>query len=117
MWDNSIGVELALLHFRERTHKLREEARIERELRQRHSGGSRRAKVKVLAYVFIRAERPSEVVERVRRIKGVLKADALQGSGEAIAVVEGRDLEGLEALVGHIKRLPGVVVVRSKLAA
>lgn len=115
MWDNSIGVELALLHFRERTHKLREEARIERELRQRHSGGSRRAKV--LAYVFIRAERPSEVVERVRRIKGVLKADALQGSGEAIAVVEGRDLEGLEALVGHIKRLPGVVVVRSKLAA
>lgn len=114
MWDNPISVELALLHFRERTHRLREEARIERELR-RHPGRSRRARV--LAYVFIRAERPCEVVERVRRIRGVLKADSLQGSSEAIAVVEERDLDGLEALVGRIKSLPGVVVARSKLAA
>jgi nitrate reductase NapAB chaperone NapD len=115
MWDNPISVELALLHFRERTHRLREEARLERELRQRRSGGTRRARV--LAYVFIRAERPSEVVEQVRRIRGVLKADTLQGSGEAIAVVEGRNLEGLEALVSRIKSLPGIVAAKSKLAA
>jgi hypothetical protein len=115
MWDNLVNVELALLHFRERTHKLREEARIERELRQQRSCGSRRARV--LAYVFIRAERPCEVIERVRRIRGVLMADALRGSSEAIAVVEGRDLEELEALVERIKSLPGVVVFKSKLTA
>ncbi|WP_018464947.1 Lrp/AsnC ligand binding domain-containing protein [Calidithermus timidus] len=115
MWNNPISIELAWLHFKERTHKLREEARIERALRQRHSGGSRRTRV--LAYVFIRAKRPCEVIERVRRIKGVLRADTLQGSDEAIAVVEGRDLEGLEALVGRIRNLPGVVVARSKRTA
>jgi len=110
MWNSMTGVDLALLEHKERISRLHEEARLVRELRQLF-------RTRVGAYVFIRAEHPAQVIAQVRRIRGVVKADALQGSSEAIAVVEGASLERLEALIGRIKSLPGVLAAKSKLAA
>lgn len=43
--------------------------------------------MKVWAYVFITTRQPRKVVQTIRRIPGVAKADALFGSPNAIAAV------------------------------
>jgi nitrate reductase NapAB chaperone NapD len=71
----------------------------------------------VSAYVFVSCIRPKAVLRNLRRLPGVVKADALAGSSEAIVVVEEESWEGLEALLSRIRDLPGVLAANSKLAA
>jgi hypothetical protein len=46
----------------------------------------------VWAYVFIHSRYPKRVLQRVRRIRGVVHADALFGTPDIIAVVAGTDV-------------------------
>ncbi|HZY42677.1 MAG TPA: hypothetical protein VFF59_11835 [Anaerolineae bacterium] len=44
--------------------------------------------MKIWAYVFITTSQPRKVVRTVRQIPGVVKADALFGTPDAIAIVK-----------------------------
>jgi DNA-binding Lrp family transcriptional regulator len=54
--------------------------------------------MKVWAYVFITTKQPRKVVQAIRQIPGVVKADGLFGSPDAIAIVEGEDIASMDAV-------------------
>ena len=54
--------------------------------------------MKVWAYIFISTNQPRKVVQAVRKIEGVVKADALFGTPDAIAIVEGNDIASMDAV-------------------
>jgi len=70
----------------------------------------------VWAYVFITSREPKRVVQAIRKIPGVVKADALLGSPDAIAVVEGTDIRSMDAVIDRIVEIPGIVGTDSKVA-
>jgi diamine N-acetyltransferase len=70
----------------------------------------------VQTYVFITTHRPRDVVQAVRRIPGVIRADALLGTPDAIALVEGRDIAEMDAVIDRIAELPDVEATDSKVA-
>jgi phosphohistidine swiveling domain-containing protein len=72
--------------------------------------------MKVWAYVFITTKQPRKVVQTIRQIPGVVKADALFGSPDAIAIVEGEDIASMDAVVDRIVEVPEVVGTDSKVA-
>jgi DNA-binding Lrp family transcriptional regulator len=72
--------------------------------------------MKVWAYVFISTKQPRKVVQAIRRIPGVLKADALFGSPDAIAIVEGEDVASMDAVIDLIVEVPEVDGTDSKVA-
>jgi phosphohistidine swiveling domain-containing protein len=72
--------------------------------------------MKVWAYVFITTREPRKVVQTIRQIPGVVKADALFGSPDAIAIVEGEDIASMDAVVDRIVEVPEVVGTDSKVA-
>lgn len=73
--------------------------------------------MKVQAYVFIDSENPGpkRVVREVRKIKGVVRADALLGTPDVIAAVEGNDIAEMDAVIDHIAELAGVLDTDSKV--
>ncbi len=71
---------------------------------------------KTLAYVFRTSKQPRKVVQAVRRLKGVVKADALFGSPDVIAIVEGDDFVSMDAVIDRIVRIPSVLGTDSKVA-
>jgi hypothetical protein len=73
---------------------------------------------KVWAYVFIDTENPGpkRVVREVRRLEGVVRADALLGTPDVIAIVEGDDIAGMDAVIDRIAELDGVLDTESKVA-
>jgi DNA-binding Lrp family transcriptional regulator len=71
---------------------------------------------KVWAYVFITTRQPRKVVQAIRKIPGVAKADALFGTPDAIAIVEGTDIASMDAVIDRIAQLPGVMGTDSKVA-
>jgi DNA-binding Lrp family transcriptional regulator len=72
--------------------------------------------MKVWAYVFISTKQPRKVVQTIRRMPGVLKADALFGSPDAIAIVEGEDVASMDGVIDRIVEVPEVDGTDSKEA-
>jgi len=70
----------------------------------------------VSAYVFITSKEPRKVVQQVRKIPGVVRADALLGTPDVIAIVEGGDIRLMDAVIDRIVEVPGVVGTDSKVA-
>lgn len=72
--------------------------------------------MKVWAYVFITSKQPRKAVQAVRKLPGVVKADALLGRPDAIAIVEGDDLAAMDAVIDRIVEVPEVLGTDSKVA-
>jgi DNA-binding Lrp family transcriptional regulator len=72
--------------------------------------------MKVWAYVFITTSQPRKVVQAVRKIPGVAKADGLFGTPDAIAIVEGKDIPSMDSVIDRIVEVPGVKGTDSKVA-
>jgi DNA-binding Lrp family transcriptional regulator len=72
--------------------------------------------MKVWAYVFITTRQPRNVVQAIRQIPGVVKADALLGTPDAIAIVEGEDIAKMDAVIDRIVEVPGILGTDSKVA-
>jgi hypothetical protein len=64
----------------------------------------------VEAYVFISTTdlAPQEACKEIRKLHGVVGADALKGSRKVFAIVEGQDESAMEAVVSSIRELPTV---------
>lgn len=73
--------------------------------------------MKAQAYVFIDTENPGpkKIVAEVRRIPGVVRADALFGTPDVIALVEGDDIAKMDAVIDRIAELDGVSHTDSKV--
>ncbi len=73
--------------------------------------------MKVQAYVFIDTDNPGpkRIVAEVRKIAGVARADALFGTPDVIAIVEGDDVAKMDAVIDQIAELPGVRDTDSKV--
>jgi DNA-binding Lrp family transcriptional regulator len=73
--------------------------------------------MKAQAYVFIdtRSPGPKRIVEAVRKIPGVLRADALLGTPDVIALVEGDDIARMDAVIDQIVEIDGVMDTNSKV--
>ena len=56
------------------------------------------------------------MVQAIRKIPGVVKADGLFGIPDAIAVVEGSDIRSMDAVIDKIAEAPDVVGTDSKVA-
>ena len=76
----------------------------------------RRAEQKVWAYVFITTKQPRLVVQAIRKIPGVVKADALFGTPDAIAIVEGEDIASMDSVIDRIVEVPEIESTDSKVA-
>ena len=72
--------------------------------------------MKIWAYVFITTQQPRKVVQKVRQIPGVIRADGLFGSPDVIAIVEGEDIASMDAVIDRIVEVPGVLGTDSKVA-
>ncbi len=72
--------------------------------------------MKVWAYVFITTNQPRKVVPAIRQIQGVVKADALFGTPDAIAIVEGEDIAKMDTVIDRIVEVPGILGTDSKVA-
>jgi DNA-binding Lrp family transcriptional regulator len=72
--------------------------------------------LRVWAYVFITTRQPRKVVQAIRNIPGVVKADALFGTPDAIAIVEGDDIASMDAVIDRIVEVPEVMATDSKVA-
>jgi len=72
--------------------------------------------MKVWAYVFITTKQPRRVVQEVRKIPGVVKADGLLGSPDAIAIVEGDDISSMDSVIDRIAEVRDVAGTDSKVA-
>ncbi|HUI65563.1 MAG TPA: Lrp/AsnC ligand binding domain-containing protein [Bacteroidota bacterium] len=70
----------------------------------------------IWTYVFITTRQPRKVVQTIRKIPGVLKADALLGAPDAVAIVEGSDLRAMDEVIDRIVKVPGVLATDSKVA-
>jgi DNA-binding Lrp family transcriptional regulator len=72
----------------------------------------------VWAYVFVDTENPGpkRVAREIRELDGVVRADALLGTPDVIAIVEGRDIAEMDAVIDRIAELPGVIDTESKVA-
>jgi DNA-binding Lrp family transcriptional regulator len=68
------------------------------------------------AYVFISSSQPRKVLRAVRRIPGVVHADALFGSPDCIAIVAGKDIAGMDAVIDRIAEVPDITGTDSKVA-
>ena len=72
--------------------------------------------MKTWAYVFITTKQPRKIVQALRQLPGVVKADALFGTPDAIAIVEGDDLASMDAVIDRMVEIPDVIATDSKVA-
>ena len=73
--------------------------------------------MKVQAYVFIDTTNPGpkRIVSLLRNIPGVVRADALFGTPDILALVEGDDVATMDAVIDQIVEIDGVVDTGSKV--
>jgi hypothetical protein len=71
---------------------------------------------KVWGYVFITTKQPRKVVQAIRKIPGVVRADGLFGMPDAIAIVEGSDIASMDTVIDRIAEAPDVLGTDSKVA-
>ncbi len=71
----------------------------------------------VQAYVFIDTQNPGpkRIVGEIRKIRGVVRADALLGTPDIIALVEGKDIAEMDAVIDRIVEVRGVLDTESKV--
>lgn len=72
--------------------------------------------MKVWAYVFVTTKQPRKTVQAMRKIPGIVKADALFGTPDAIAIVEGDDIAAMDAVIDRLVEIPGILATDSKVA-
>ncbi|HXF99623.1 MAG TPA: Lrp/AsnC ligand binding domain-containing protein [Bacteroidota bacterium] len=72
--------------------------------------------MKTWAYVFITSRQPKKVLRDVRKISGVVHADALFGTPDVIAIVEGTDVADMDAVIDRIAEVPDVAATDSNVA-
>ncbi|CAM3210610.1 Lrp/AsnC ligand binding domain-containing protein [Rhodothermus bifroesti] len=72
--------------------------------------------MKIWAYVFITTRQPKKVLRAVRQLPGVIHADALFGSPDVVAIVEGEDVAQMDAVIDKIAEVPDVAGTDSKVA-
>ena len=70
----------------------------------------------IWAYIFITSRNPKRVLRRVRLIPGVIHADALLGSPDLIAIVQGTDIPTMDAVIDRIALIKDIVATDSKVA-
>jgi Lrp/AsnC ligand binding domain len=68
------------------------------------------------AYVFISSRQPKKVLRVVRKIDGVIHADALFGSPDVVAIVTGADIAAMDDVIDQIADVPDVIATDSKVA-
>jgi hypothetical protein len=68
------------------------------------------------AYVFITTRFPKRTVAKIRQIGGVVHADALFGSPDIIAIVKGKDIAAMDAVIDRVAGLPDIAATDSKVA-
>ncbi len=68
------------------------------------------------AYIFITTRHPKRTVAKVRKIRGVIHADALFGSPDVLAIVKGKDIVSMDAVIDRIAAVPDVLATDSKVA-
>ena len=68
------------------------------------------------AYVFITSRQPKKALRLLRRVPGVVHADALFGSPDLIAIVAGDDIAAMDAVIDLIAEISLVGGTDSKLA-
>ena len=68
------------------------------------------------AYVFITTRRPKRTVARIRKIAGVIHADALFGSPDIVAIVKGKDISTMDAVIDRIAEINDITSTDSKVA-
>ena len=73
--------------------------------------------MKLQAYVFIDTENPGpkRIVGEIRKIPGVVRADALFGVPDIVAIVEGDDVATMDAVIDRIVEIEGVLDTESKV--
>jgi DNA-binding Lrp family transcriptional regulator len=73
--------------------------------------------MKVQAYVFIDTVNPGpkRIVTEVRKLPGVVRADALFGTPDILALVEGNDVAEMDSVIDRIVELDGVIDTESKV--
>ena len=73
--------------------------------------------MKFQAYVFVDTKNPGpqHLVGKVRKIPGVICADALFGVPDIIALVEGQDIAKMDVVIDQIVELKGVLDTESKV--
>jgi hypothetical protein len=59
---------------------------------------------------------PKRVVRQIRELDGAVRADALLGIPDVIAIIEGNDLAEMDSVIDRIAELPGVLDTESKVA-
>ncbi len=72
--------------------------------------------MKVWAYIFITTRQPRKAVQAIRKIPGVVRADALFGTPDAIAIVEGADIASMDSVIDQIVAVPEVAGTDSRVA-
>ena len=58
---------------------------------------------------------PRPACQAIRRLSGVVRADALFGNPDVVAIVTGVDLASMDAVIDRIVELPEVVATDSKV--
>lgn len=71
---------------------------------------------KTWAYIFVTTKEPWKVVQAIRKISGVIKADALFGTPDVIPIVEGDDISTMDTVIDKIAENPLVAGTDSKVA-
>ncbi len=71
---------------------------------------------KVWAYVFIETRQPRKVVRKVRRVRGVARADGLFGTPDAVAIVERDDIASMDAVIDKIALIPEILSTDSEVS-
>jgi hypothetical protein len=73
--------------------------------------------VSVEAYVFVTTTNPGprKACQAIRRLPGVVRADALFGTPDVVAIVTGDDLASMDAVIDRIVELAEVTGTDSKV--
>jgi len=65
----------------------------------------------VKAYILIVTSmgKESEVVEFLRKINGVIAANAVYGEYDVVAELQNKDLQGLNKIIAEVRRNPSIL--------
>jgi DNA-binding Lrp family transcriptional regulator len=72
--------------------------------------------MKIWAYIFINTRQPKKVLGKIRKISGVVHADAIFGSPDIIAIVAGSDIKKMDSVIDKIAEIPFIISTDSKIA-
>jgi hypothetical protein len=72
--------------------------------------------MKTWAYVFIYTRQPKKALNKIRKISGVVHADAIFGNPDIIAIVEGNDIKNMDVVIDKIAGIPLIKNTDTKVA-